>query len=128
MGENLLPSDPDQPSLEVGETKTQGLVALDMDRDDSEIEVGEDPGGPLSTGFTEFNIVKEQEKTRAELAKWLVQTFMVSIGATFVLILIALLWVDQEKTPLLKDFLSIVLTIQSGLVGSAIGFYFGKNS
>lgn len=83
-----------------------------------------------------FNIQESQEQTRAKLATFLVTILSRTIIASFALVLGLLLisiFVDEKKTSsfdktssLVKDLITVILTSQIGLVGTALGFYFGS--
>jgi hypothetical protein len=86
----------------------------------------------------DFDIRKSQEETRAKLATRLVeilyQTVIVSVGLIVVLLSISI-FVDDKKSAsfdktsaLAKELITVVFTAQIGLVGTALGFYFGSKS
>lgn len=87
-------------------------------------------------GDKKFNIQESQEITRAKLATFLVTILSGTIIASFALVLGLLLisiFVDEKKTSsfdktssLVKDLITVILTSQIGLVGTALGFYFGS--
>jgi len=73
-----------------------------------------------------------REKTRSKLAEFLIYSFMGTVAAIFVIIIIDKTFYytasDKEKfkeQPGTKDLITLVLTTQSTLVAAAIGFYFG---
>lgn len=73
-----------------------------------------------------------REKTRSKLAEFLIYSFMGTVAAIFVIIIIDKIFYyiasDKEKfkeQPGTKDLITLVLTTQSTLVAAAIGFYFG---
>lgn len=73
-----------------------------------------------------------REKTRSKLAEFLIYSFIGTIAAIFVIIIVDktfyYLASDKEKfkeQPGTKDLITLVLTTQSTLVAAAIGFYFG---
>jgi len=83
------------------------------------------------------DLQKSQEQTRAKLAKFLTYTLAGTIVASFVVIVALTIMsgflVDEKKTSsfdktsaLAKDLIVTILTSQIGLVGTAIGFYFGS--
>jgi hypothetical protein len=105
----------------------------DIDRFDEDTEEGlsisvedlEDPGGDISPSF---NVVQAQEQTRSQLAGWLIIVFGAS--SVFSLLIAAATLVFSEsntKEDFTRDILTLVVTTQSGLVGTAVGFYFGKS-
>jgi hypothetical protein len=77
------------------------------------------------------------DKTRDELARFLTYTLAGTIVASFVVVvsltIMSGFFVDEKKTSsfdktsaLAKDLIVTILTSQIGLVGTAIGFYFGS--
>jgi hypothetical protein len=85
-----------------------------------------------------FDIKKSREKTRSDLATILVTILSQTILASFFLILVLLgisIYVDDKKTAsfektsaLAKELITVIFTAQIGLVGTALGFYFGSQS
>jgi len=85
------------------------------------------------------DLQKSQEQTRAKLAKFLTYTLAGTIIASFAVIVALTImsgfFVEEKKTSsfdktsaLAKDLIVTILTSQIGLVGTAIGFYFGSKS
>lgn len=70
----------------------------------------------------------EQEKTRAWLAKGLLIIFGSTISAIFLFILIAIVFPTTVNIEDLKDLLTLILTSEVGIIGTALGFYFGNQS
>lgn len=78
----------------------------------------------------------KQEATRADLATRLINILSTTIIASFVLVIGLMLisiFVDEKKTSsldktsaLAKDLITVIFTAQIGLVGTALGFYFGS--
>lgn len=86
---------------------------------------------PVKPAVTEGGLVdlrSEQEKTRAWLAKGLVIIFGSTISAFFLFILIKIIFPTSVNTEDLKDLLTLILTSEVGIVGTALGFYFGNQS
>ena len=87
---------------------------------------------------TDFNLQESQEKTRSGLANILVRILSRTIIASFFLIVALLgisIFVDDKKTAsfdktsaLAKELITVIFTAQIGLVGTALGFYFGSKS
>lgn len=85
-----------------------------------------------------FNIQERQENTRAELATRLISILSRTIVASFGILiglLIMSIFVDEKKSSsfdktsaLVKDLATVIFTAQIGLVGTALGFYFGSKS
>ena len=73
--------------------------------------------------FDEVDTETQREKARTTLAIGLVVIFGLTVLGAFV----AFLWpgVDSSKA---KDLLSLLLPVESALLGSALGFYFGTKS
>lgn len=86
----------------------------------------------------DFDIRKSQEITRSKLADFLVKILAGTIITTFTLIIVLLIisiFVDDRKTDsfdktsaLAKELITVIFTAQIGLVGTALGFYFGSKS
>lgn len=70
----------------------------------------------------DFNIVKAQEETRSLLAKWLLGMLCTTLLASFLVMSLKSL----KDEPDLKNMLTLIITSQGTLVGTALGFYFGK--
>jgi hypothetical protein len=70
----------------------------------------------------DFNIVKAQEETRSLLAKWLLGMLCTTLLASFLVMSSKSL----KDEPDLKNMLTLIITSQGTLVGTALGFYFGK--
>jgi hypothetical protein len=85
-----------------------------------------------------LTIPESQEITRAGLANFLVMLLSGTIISSFVLVIVLLIIsisVDEKKTSsfdktsaLVKDLITLIFTTQIGLVGTALGFYFGSKS
>jgi len=83
-----------------------------------------------------LTIAERQEVTRAGLANFLVMLLSGTIISSFVLVIVLLIIsisVDEKKTSsfdktsaLVKDLITLIFTTQIGLVGTALGFYFGS--
>lgn len=71
-----------------------------------------------------YNPEKAQENTRSTLALMLISLF----AATNMLMLISLFFLEYQMEDKTKDFVTIILTTQGTLVGTALGFYFGDRS
>jgi hypothetical protein len=79
---------------------------------------------------------EKQENTRSELAKFLIRMLAGTLVASFSLIIILIVMtglVDERKketlketSSLVKDLVTLILTAQTGLIGTALGFYFGS--
>ncbi|MEA5485937.1 hypothetical protein VB775_03845 [Pseudanabaena sp. CCNP1317] len=78
-----------------------------------------------------------REKTRTNLATFLTYTLGGTIATSFILIIILVgmsgLIVDEKKnssfdktSALAKDLITFILTAQTGLIGTALGFYFSS--
>ncbi len=79
----------------------------------------------------------KQEKTRAWLATFLTYTLAGTITTSFILIIglvvMSGFFVDEKRnssfdktSALAKDLITFILTAQTGLIGTALGFYFGS--
>lgn len=74
------------------------------------------------------SISEQQESTRSTLAIWLVIALFFTYLVSFLLFFIVI-WFPPEKEEdaftKIKDVITLLITTQTGLVGSALGFYFG---
>jgi hypothetical protein len=80
----------------------------------------------------------KREATRAELATSLISILSRTIIASFSLFIVLMsisIFVDEKKTSsfdktsaLAKELIVVIFTAQIGLVGTALGFYFGSQS
>jgi hypothetical protein len=85
-----------------------------------------------------LTILESQEKTRAELARFLVQILSRTIIASFSLfigLLILSIFIDEKKSSsfektssLVKESIMVIFTAQISIVATALGFYFGSKS
>jgi hypothetical protein len=86
-------------------------------------------GGPIKLPLEKpFNVEGKQEKTRAWLAKGLVIIFGSTISAFFLFILIGIVFPTSVNTEELKELLILILTSEVGIIGTALGFYFGSQT
>ena len=100
----------------------------------------------ISTSNSLEQGTRRLEKTREKLATWLIVIFAITISVSFVVLPLLVLSVyfsfkpgnnnqnstlDKELVIVvnpIKEFMVLVLTIESTLLGAALGFYFGENS
>mgnify|MGYP001072325308 CR=1 FL=1 len=85
---------------------------------------------------TSFKLEEKQEATRSQLATFLLKMLAGTLTASLVLIVALTLvsvFVPREReeafeqtSNLAKDLITLILTTQTGLVGTALGFYFGS--
>ena len=87
---------------------------------------------------TGSKLQEKQEQTRSQLATFLIKilagTLIASFGLIILLIVMSVI-VETDKEPvfvkniaLAKDLITFILTAQTGLIGTALGFYFGSKS
>ncbi len=91
-----------------------------------------------TTNTEKLTIPESQEKTRAELARFLVQILSRTIIASFSLfigLLILSIFIDEKKSSsfdktsaLVKESIMVIFTAQISIVATALGFYFGSKS
>ena len=91
-----------------------------------------------STKNTNNTIEEQQEQTRSQLASFLVNIFAGTIIGSFVLfstLVLLTMNIDEKKAGnldktsiLIKDLITLIITSQTGLIGSALGFYFGSRN
>ena len=89
----------------------------------------------VNTGQT---LEEKQEQTRSQLAGFLVKIFVGTIIGSFVLfstLVLLTMNIDEkeagnlDKTSILvKDLITLIITSQTGLIGSALCFYFGSRN
>ncbi len=87
---------------------------------------------------TSIKLEEKQEKTRSELATFLIKILAGTIIASFSLIILLVImsvFIDETKvqlfekvSSLIKDLITFILTAQTGLIGTALGFYFGSRA
>ena len=100
----------------------------------------------ISTSNSLKQGTRRLEKTREKLASWLIVIFAITISVSFVVLPLLVLSVyfsfkpgnnnqnstlDKELVIVvnpIKEFMVLVLTIESTLLGAALGFYFGERS
>jgi heme/copper-type cytochrome/quinol oxidase subunit 2 len=100
----------------------------------------------ISTSNSLEQGTRRLEKTREKLATWLIVIFAITISVSFVVLPLLVLSVyfsfkpgnnnqnstlDKELVIVvnpIKEFMVLVLTIESTLLGAALGFYFGERS
>ncbi|MFW9257696.1 hypothetical protein [Nostoc sp. CALU 546] len=70
----------------------------------------------------------KQEETRTKLALYLVYTLIGTLFLSFVLTGIAAFTPDKEDRNYFKDLITLVITSQTGLIGTVLGFYFGAKN
>ena len=85
---------------------------------------------------TSLKLEERQETTRSQLANYLIKILAGTLTASFGLIFILTIMsgsVDEKKaqsfeknSSLVKDLITFILTAQTGLIGTALGFYFGS--
>jgi len=85
---------------------------------------------------TGIKLEERQETTRSQLATFLIRILAGTLTASFGLILLLIVasgFVDDKKvasfdktSSLVKDLITFILTAQTGLIGTALGFYFGS--
>jgi len=75
----------------------------------------------LSPAFTVGEIEMRREVTRGVLTIGLFAVFAVTI----VVCLLIAAWADASRWETVKDLLQVLLPAETGLLGSASGFYFG---
>ena len=100
----------------------------------------------ISTSNSLEQGTRRLEKTREKLATWLIVIFAITISVSFVVLPLLVLSVyfsfkpgnnnqnstlDKELVIVvnpIKEFMVLVLTIESTLLGAALEFYFGEKS
>lgn len=70
-------------------------------------------------------VAQQREKTRTAIAMRFINLFGATLTATFVLMGVAAFNSSADK-PLIKDIASLAITSQVGLLGTALGYYFGN--
>lgn len=87
---------------------------------------------------TGIKLEEKQEQTRSQLATFLIKILAGTLVASFsliVILIIASTFADERRAAsldkqnaLVKDLVTFILTAQTGLIGTALGFYFGSRS
>jgi hypothetical protein len=87
----------------------------------------------LETGI---KLEERQEATRSQLATFLIKILAGTLSASFGLIILLTVMIGivdekkaealQKNSSLVKDLITFILTAQTGLIGTALGFYFGS--
>ncbi|MEI6329584.1 MAG: hypothetical protein WCP16_10155 [Pseudanabaena sp. ELA645] len=85
---------------------------------------------------TGIKLEERQETTRSQLATFLIKILAGTLTASFGLIVLLTVMtgvIDEKKSEsftktsaLVKDLITFILTAQTGLIGTALGFYFGS--
>lgn len=85
---------------------------------------------------TNIKLEERQETTRSQLATFLIRILAGTVAASFAAVIILTImsgFIDERKaatfdknTTLVKDLITFILTAQTGLIGTALGFYFGS--
>ena len=86
-------------------------------------------------GKLDKSLDHKREDTRSNLANWLIWLLVGTYGVTFVCSLCVMfipvnennLEERDKRYTYTKDIFALLITTQTGLVGSVIGFYFGSN-
>lgn len=91
----------------------------------------------VESNKTRFTLAERQETTRSQLATFLIKILAGTLIASFSLIIILIVmshFIDQNQvesfnktSSLVKDLITFILTAQTGLIGTALGFYFGSH-
>jgi len=91
-----------------------------------------------TTNKEKLTIPESQEKTRGELAIFLVRILSWTINLSFGLfigLVILSIFIDEKKSTsfdktssLVKESITVIFTAQISIVATAIGFYFGSKS
>lgn len=89
-----------------------------------------------SQAETGVRLEERQETTRSQLAIFLIQILAGTLTASFGLIIMLTVmsgFIDERRlesfdqtSSLVKDLVTFILTAQTGLIGTALGFYFGS--
>lgn len=126
---------------------TTGAGATDPPRDlpevDGTVDYVFDGDGTGATTFAEtavrerrYDIARQQESTRSQIAGWLIGILAGLLGATYVVVFGVVALVVWKGSPpalpdtvvQLKTLMEPILTALVGLIGSVIGFYFGTKT
>lgn len=70
-------------------------------------------------------VEQQREKTRTAIAMRFITLFGGTLTATFILMGVAAFNPSADK-PFIKDLASLAVTSQVGLLGTALGYYFGN--
>jgi hypothetical protein len=87
---------------------------------------------------TGLNLEERQEETRSKLARFLIYILAGTLVGSFLLIILVIISavvlnlqdkpVLESNSLLAKDLITFIITAQTGLIGTALGFYFGSGT
>jgi len=77
------------------------------------------------------HLLRSREETRSAIAKRLIALLGITVASTIILSGVVILTPSNDsdrdsKFTFSKDVFSILLSTQTGLIGAALGFYFGS--
>lgn len=118
MAVDDIPEDSDQ-SLEIEEQSPEDFAFVTEDLTSQEKE-----------SLKSF-LLRSREETRSSIAKRLILLLGITVASTIILSGVVILSPSNEtdresKFNFSKDVFSILLSTQTGLIGAALGFYFGS--
>ncbi|MBU6229439.1 MAG: hypothetical protein KGQ93_07070 [Cyanobacteria bacterium REEB459] len=128
-------SDPeDRPAVQPGQPDPVVLAADDRYNPAQDIGIRNLLPSQVDKGL---RLEERQERTRSQLAMFLIKMLAGTLGISFALVILLILmsgFVDNKEkaesfdktSALVKDLVTFILTAQTGLIGTALGFYFGS--
>lgn len=128
----------EDPSLVPKSTQTEASNSPNQDVSSRSVKTQEVDIASLlpSQRETGMKLEERQETTRSQLATFLIRILAGTLIASFSLIILLTVmagFVDdakketfKENSSLVKDLITFILTAQTGLIGTALGFYFGS--
>ncbi|AFY71073.1 hypothetical protein Pse7367_2820 [Thalassoporum mexicanum PCC 7367] len=125
------PNNPDEENVDSDEY-------LDDETSQARIRGEKSPSQETKTSVQDA-ILKDREQTRAKLASGLLWIFGGTVAFAYLVLLIFTIMVlitlsrGDQKEPekyfsFAKDVITVLLTTQAGLTGTALGFYFGSQA
>ena len=128
-----------KPSSELSEEKRPSILPSESEEiikryvETQEVDIGSLLPSQVATGI---KLEEKQEATRSQLATFLIKILAGTLTASFGLIILLTAmsgFIDEKKMQsfdktslLVKDLITFILTAQTGLIGTALGFYFGS--
>ncbi len=120
MGKEDFESPPSEPEIRMDEVSSE-IEDIDRLATRPPQKVKPYQENFIEEKLSKARIAESQESTRGRLAMTIVSIYGSTILLCFVVIGFGM--VEGER----KEILTLIITSQATLIGSAIGFYFGKN-
>lgn len=135
MNTEEQPTSPTKDSIEKIASQSPDQELIDRFVKTQEFDIKSLLPSQIETGI---KLEEKQEQTRSQLATFLIKILAGTLVASFSLIVILIVsstFVDERRAAsldkqnvLVKDLITFIITAQTGLIGTALGFYFGSKS